>query len=134
MRPTISQYAEVLAELSGEHSSLPSEVLAKNFLLWLKRRGEEKKLFAIVKRLEKVENEKEGRLSVIAKTAYEISKETKGQLEKKAESLFPGKKIELHHEIDSDVIGGVELRTEEVLYDATLRAELHSLKNSLLKV
>lgn len=131
MRPTVSQYAQALTELMD--SPVKGAELALNFIGWLKQRGETKKLPAIVEQLQKMEREKEGMLSVRAITAHEIATETKEKLAEQAAVLFPGKKIELHHEINSDLIGGVELRTEEVLYDATLRAELETLKKVLLK-
>ena len=133
MRPTVSQYAQVLMELSEGKEALTGAVIAKNFFEWLKQRGEEKKLPLIVERLEKMEMEKAEELSVTVVTAHEISKETEALLLKKAQKLFPGKKILLHHEIDESIIGGAEFRTDETLYDATIRAELDSLKKSLLK-
>jgi len=131
MRPTVSQYAQALTELMD--SPVKGDMLARNFIGWLKRRGETKKLPAIVEQMQKMEREKDGKLSVRAITSHEIAAETKEKLAEQAAALFPGKRIELHHEINSDLIGGVELRTEEMLYSATIRAELDSLKKSLLK-
>lgn len=133
MRPTISQYARSLEELSRGAAAESVTVIAKNFAGFLKRRGEEKKLPAILKHLEKIEAEKEGRVAVIATLAHEADEATKKKLLVQAEKLFPKKKVELSYTIDADLIGGVVFRTDEALYDATILNEVSSLKKSLLK-
>lgn len=133
MRPTISQYARSLEELSSGATGETVVVIAKNFAGFLKRRGEEKKLPAILKQLEKIEAEKEGKIAVMAVLAHEADETTKKKLSLQVEKLFPEKKVELSYTIDKKVIGGVVFRTDETLYDATLANELLSLKKSLLK-
>lgn len=133
MTPTISQYATALEELSTEKGSLKATELAENFIAFLKRRGEKKKLGAIVAYLEKKEREKRGEINVRVITAHEVSKGAKEKLEAKAAKLFPGKKVELRYETDKDVIGGALFRTDETLYDATLSTELKELKKRLKK-
>jgi F0F1-type ATP synthase delta subunit len=133
MRPTISQYARSLEELSRDTTGEAVAVIAKNFLGFLKRRGEEKKLSAILKQLEKIEAEKEGKIAVMAVLAHAVDEATKKKLALQAEKLFPEKKTELSYTIDTSVIGGAMFRTDEILYDATLANELSVLKKSLLK-
>lgn len=133
MRPTVSQYAQALEELAESEASEKAAVIAKNLFGFLKRRGEGKKIGAILKRLEKIEAEKKGRVAVTVVTAHEASKDSKEKLVAKAQELFPGKQAELAYEIDAAVIGGVQFRTEEVLYDATLLSELKSLRAVLIK-
>lgn len=133
MRPTISQYARSLEELSRGAAGERVAVIVKNFIQFLKRRGEEKKLPAILKQLQKMEADMDMRVAVTAILAHEADEATKKKLFLRAEKLFPEKKIELSYAIDTDVIGGVMFRTDEVLYDATLSNEIKSLKKSLLK-
>jgi F-type H+-transporting ATPase subunit delta len=132
MRPTVSQYAEVLEELSRDSGAEVQEV-AKNFLGFLKRRGETKKLASIVRRLEERAQEKSGELSVTAVTAHPASAETKTLLAEVAEKVFPEKKIDLIYQTDENVIGGVLLRTREALFDATLATRAKALKQALRK-
>lgn len=132
MRPTVSQYAEALEALSQE-GGLSAISIARNLVGFLKRRGESDKTAAIVQSLEKRATVKDGRLVVTVTTAHELSPETKIVLTKKAESLFPGKKIDFLYEIESAMIGGVSFRTDEMLYDATIATELRSLQQVLHK-
>lgn len=133
MHPTVSQYAQALEELTESVASEKAAAIAENFFGFLKRRGEEQKMSAIVKCLEKNKAAKEGRVSVTVVTAYETDLETRELLARQAEQIFPDKKIELRYETDREMIGGALLRTDETLYDTTLANEVRALKNSLLK-
>lgn len=130
MRPTVSQYAQALVELS---ETADVKVLVGNLFGFLKRRGETEKAVSILERLEYLAALKEKRVGVTTVTAHEPTAETKRLLMKKAEMLFPGKQVELSYEIDESVIGGVRFRSEELSYDATVASELSSLKKTISK-
>lgn len=133
MRPTIAQYARSLEELSLGASGEAVVVIAKNFSGFLKRRGEEKKLPAILKRLEKIEAEKKSELTVMVTLAHAADEATKKRLSAQAKKLFPEKKVELSYTIDKEMIGGALFRTDEVLYDATLATAVNKMRMSLVK-
>lgn len=133
MRPTISQYATSLEELSLGATTEESALLVKNFFGLLKRRGEGKKLSAILSHLEKIDDLKENRVIVTVVLAHEADEATKKQLSLQAQKLFPDKKVVLQYTVDAQVIGGATFRTDELLYDATLSTKLNSLKKSFLK-
>lgn len=132
MRPTVSQYAVALQELAAGAPREKVAGIAENLSGFLKRRGEEKKLGAIVKHLEKLQADQEGRVSITVVTAHPVAGDTKNMLAAKVRELFPDKKAELSYEIDTRSIGGALLRTDEMLYDATIAAELRALRKSLL--
>ena len=131
MRPTVSQYAEALESLSRDGMGV--ENIIENFLGFLKRRGESAKGVVIMKQLEKRAAEQSQGISVTVVSAHDPEEETKALLMKKAEVLFPGKSIEARYEVDSSLLGGVRFQTEEMLYDATVSAELRALKTALHK-
>lgn len=133
MRPTVSQYAAALEELVSSPVSLDVTQIVKNFLGVLGRSGESGKAEAVLAQLETRAAEKEGRVSVTVVTAREADPPMKNLLAEKIKALFPGKRAELHFEIDATVIGGALFQTDEVLYDATLRAELRALERLLIK-
>jgi F-type H+-transporting ATPase subunit b len=128
-----SQYEEALKKLLVNIAHKKTSV-NQNPPGFSKIRGEEKKMSAIVKHLEKIEAEKEGRILVTMVTANEVAKEIKNKLAAQAAKLFSDKKIELRYEVDPEVIGGALFRTDETLYDATIAGKLQTLKNSFLKV
>jgi F-type H+-transporting ATPase subunit b len=129
----VNQYAEALQNLLANVSQARAVSVNQNPAGFSKIRSEEKKLGAVVKHLEKIDAEKEGRVSVTVVTANEVVREMKDKMEKQAAKLFPDKKIELHYEVDHNVIGGILFRTDEALYDETISGKLQALKNSFLK-
>lgn len=132
MRVTPSQYALVLEALLSEKKKEEREIIIKKFIGYVSRERQQKKFPAILKHFEKLENERTGRLPVTAMIAHAISAAVEKKIRHKAESLFPDKKIALAFVVDQAVLGGVRLQTEEVLYDATLAAQLKILKQQLL--
>lgn len=133
MRPTVSQYARSLEELSLQATPEQAALISRNFWNFLKRRGETKKAREIIRQLERLEREKAGEIRVTVITAHEVMEDSRQLLYGKAKELFPGKNIELEYERDEKVIGGAQFRTDEMLYDATVVSQLKSLRNLLIK-
>ena len=127
MRPTPVQYAKAFSLLSSEGKS---ENLVSNLIAFLTRRGETKKLPSIVKELERLEREKNLETTVAIVTATEATPEMKTLLSKKAEQLFPGRKLTLSFSVDASVLGGARFRTDSAVCDATLKTELSALKKN----
>lgn len=132
MHPTVSQYAQALNELARD-TSVPTATIVKNFFSFLKRRGENVLTRAVLQHLERMENVAQNVVEVMVVTAREVSPHQAKRLQKQAQALFPDKQVILKYRVDASVIGGALFRTEEIQYDATLRASLDSLKAVLLK-
>ena len=128
MRLSVEQYAEALHEL-GQKEGV-SKMLT-NFRALLKRRGEEGRLGAILEALVHKEEESLGILRLTVTTKYEASHESRAQIQKKAESVFPHKKVELVYTIDTKVLGGFKLQGREVIYDSTLAQSLKNISQTL---
>lgn len=127
MRPTVSQYALALEALSKE--GMKVQDLAKNFLGFLKRRGESDKATAVIEQLGKRALSQLGILPVTVVTAHELDETTKQALRVQAGQIFPQKTVELRYTVDTALIGGARFSTDETLYDATVATELSALKN-----
>ncbi len=130
MRPTVSQYAEALELLSQEGMSTPHVI--RNFLGFLKRRGELTKASSVVEQMEKNTLEQSGILRVVVTTAHEAGADMRALLLGQAEKIFSGKSVELQYEVNPALIGGARFRADETLYDATVSAELRALKKVII--
>lgn len=128
MRLSVEQYAEALHELT--QTSDVDKVLA-NFKAFLKRRGEEGRLGAILKILLHKEEVRENILSLAVTTRYEASQEMRSSIEKKAKELFPGKKLSLIYRVDERVLGGFRLQGRDTVYDSTLSQSLKKISQTL---
>ncbi len=130
MRLTVTQYAQALEELGNDSSSDVASI-TQNFFGLLKRRGELGIAPLVVAQMERNAQKREETLRVKAVTAHQVSPDTRGTIERLAETVFPKRTLQFEYKIDERVIGGVRLETDEVLYDATLVSKLASLKKVL---
>ena len=98
---------------------------------FLKRRGEGDKIGDVLASLEGLEQERRGEVAVSVHSARPLNKEMEALVQNKIATLFPDKKAILSYVVDPGVIGGIRLRSKELLYDATLAQELVSLKKAI---
>lgn len=128
MRLSVEQYAEALYELT--HAGEVEKTLV-NFKAFLKRRGEESRLGAILEALLQKEEAKENILALTVTTRHEASKDMQFSIEKKAKELFPDKKLSLTYTVDEKVLGGFRLRGRDKEYDSTLSQSLKKISQTL---
>lgn len=104
----------------------------KNFLLLLVDKGRLPLLPEILRSYQSLSDEKAGRMKATLVTASQASelivKEIVNSLEKKT-----GKKVSLTSEIDPALIGGVVIKVGDIIYDGSLRTQLHKLKSNIMK-
>ncbi|MEA3452100.1 MAG: ATP synthase F1 subunit delta [Bacteroidota bacterium] len=65
-------------------------------------------------------------------TASEVSEENKQNIKKLLQQIIQGK-IELKHNINSDLIGGFVLRVDDKQIDSSVRTQLKDIKKELIK-
>lgn len=133
MRISIRQYANALLDLEQGLNPEQAAGAAERFALWLKRRGESKKLPVIVGEAERLLKERAGLVDVEIRSAHPVGAKTEEQLISQAEGIFPGKKIAVKFSTDADLIGGARFQSEEVLYDASLSAAVKRMRASLIR-
>lgn len=133
MRLSIRQYAGTLLDV--EQSVAPEEVarVAERFASWLSRRGEDKKLSVILKEAERLAKERAGVTEVTFVSAHTLDEANETALKQRAEKIFPGKKIVAKFALDRELLGGVRIQSDEVLYDLSLQKAVRDLKTHLVK-
>lgn len=104
----------------------------KNFLLLLVDRGRVSLLPEILRSYQGLSDEKAGRMKATVVTASQVSepimKEIVSSLEKKT-----GKKVFLASEVDPGIIGGVVIKVGDIIYDGSIKTQLHRLKENIMK-
>jgi ATP synthase F1 delta subunit len=132
MKPTPAQYAKVLLQLSQESSASAWPEVSARFLAFLNRRKETKKLPAILRNVERLHDEASGVKRVQMTTSKVLSDTEQQAVLDHIKKLFATETIILDQKIDTHVIGGITLRTENELFDGTVRKRLSELKRVLL--
>ena len=70
------------------------------------------------------------RVRVSVSTAFPLSAELKGMLQKKLEELT-GKQVDMSIAEDASLLGGIVVRVGDTLYDGSIRAQLNNINNLL---
>ncbi len=130
MRLSIPQYATALLELEKEGNATDT---ASQFFAWLTRRGEGKKMGKIIKEAERILRAQSGITDVVITTAYEVDGATREMLLKQAKDVFTYQSVDARFVTDGSLIGGMKMRSETVLYDATVSTAVRKLRATLAK-
>lgn len=133
MKPTVSQYAHTLRELSREASPSECQSIAKNFLKLLRQKKETKKWPLILKKVEALEAWASGTVPMRVTTARSLGERERGEIEALAKSLFETQEVMIEYWVDESVQGGAVFRTDEQMIDASVRGKLKRLHQALLQ-
>lgn len=133
MRLSIRQYALALLDFEEGTETGKMHAASEGFVAWLARRGEGKKLKAIVREAERIAGERAGIVNVQVSTAHPADVATQTLLRSRAERMFPGKKVVASFVTDETLIGGALIRSEELLYDMSLSGGLKELEKTLMR-
>ncbi|MDF1869470.1 MAG: ATP synthase F1 subunit delta [Phycisphaerales bacterium] len=106
--------------------------LTLNFLRQLNSKGRLGHLIPIVGALDELVQARFGRIEVDVFTATPMSPDALDSIKHKLnESL--GKEVIIHPYTDSEMLGGIKIRMGDQLIDASVQADLRSLRDNLLK-
>ena len=100
--------------------------IADIFINFLKAKNSFKRGKMIVRELEKYNKKKKGIESLEITSAGELSEENL----KNISNIF-GKHSEITKKIEKNIIGGVIIKTEDKIFDASLKKQLKNLENIL---
>ena len=104
----------------------------KNFLLLLVDKGRLNLLQEMYRSYQALSDEKAGRMNATVVTASQLTepliKEIVSSLEKKT-----GKKVSLSSEVDPALLGGVVIKIGDIIYDGSIKTQLHKLKENIMK-
>jgi len=128
MAISIQQYAEALYESLQETDAKSHDLVIDNFIKVLKKNDELDKYEKIVEAYE-AHTAKEASLvhaEVISAKPAEHNKDVLDALNKIA-----GKDAKVTHKVNEDLIGGVVIKIDDTMIDASVKGQLDKLKKSL---
>ncbi len=102
-----------------------SQVL-KNFVQILYKMRKMAQVERIIEEYIKYEKEMNGEVALEVTTAHELTSEMKKILEKDF-----GENIHITEHIDESILGGIIIKTNNTIYDASIKASINQLKNTL---
>ncbi|MBI5530113.1 MAG: ATP synthase F1 subunit delta [Candidatus Doudnabacteria bacterium] len=128
MKFSSQQYAQALYDAVHETSSKDHDVVLDNFVKILAQAGDLNKYPEIEKEYHLLEMKEKGISSAEVTVAkdIEINSALIGQLNE-----IIGNKVEVKKKVDEGIVGGVVVRVDDTLIDASIKTQLESLNSEL---
>jgi F-type H+-transporting ATPase subunit delta len=121
-------YARALYELTKGLSESQSKEVLVEFAKLLIRDHQTHHLDKIITEFLKKQAQEEGSYSATITTAYKIDEQVKKSIQK-----ILGSKIDLQEQIDTTILGGIIIRTDDTILDGSIKTQLVKLKQALVK-
>jgi F-type H+-transporting ATPase subunit delta len=128
MNISVEQYAGALFSGLREVSEKDHDTVIENLVRILKQNNDLDKFDAIVEAYERIEQKNSGIAEAVVTTATPHSADKKMM---DALNNIAGSKVKVTEEVDESIIGGVIVRIDDTLLDASIKTKLDNLKDSL---
>ena len=126
MKRSNKQYAQALYTATGDTSGKDLERVIKNFVLLLHKNRKIKQVENIITEFIKYAKKQEGIIDIEITSARKLDKTT---LEKIKE-IFGKKTISTEKE-NKGMLGGIIIKTEDVIFDGSVKTQLTKLKQKI---
>lgn len=130
MKLTARQYAKTLFEVLQDTAAKDHDTVLDNFSQTLAQNGHLKMFDDIALEYEKLEKESRGVKIANVTSASPLTPATEKEIVSKLNELVNGK-VELRKQIDEKILGGVVIRLDDQLIDASVKHSLEELKKDL---
>ena len=128
MKLSSAQYAQALHEAIHQTNPKDIEVVMDNFVKVLKQSGDLERFPEIEDVYRKLDQESKGIHQAHVTVAHDIEM-NKGIMDDL--NKIAGEKLEVTTKVDNEIIGGVIVKVDDMLIDASVKGQLHKLNNSL---
>lgn len=130
MKLTAKQYAQTLYESLQDTSAKDHEAILDNFAKALALNNDTEMFEAISAEYEKLEKGARGIKVAEVTSATPLEKNTEKQIIEHLNGMIKGK-VELRKKIDEKILGGVVIKMDDTLIDASVKKSLEELKTGL---
>jgi len=132
MKYSAKQYSLALMQSLQDTSPKDQEKVLDNFVKVLAENNDLRLFDQIEQEFHKLDLAKQGIKQVEVKSAHPLNKENERAILEQLNKLVKGK-VELKKEVDERLIGGVVIRMEDQVIDASVKNQLEQLKENLGK-
>lgn len=130
MKFTAKQYAQALMDSLSETDPKDTDKILDNFVTVLVENDQLRLFEEIVNEFHRIDLEKKGTKQAEVTSARPLSRENENAVIEHLNKIV-GSKVELKKQIDERLVGGVVIRVDDKLVDASVKNELNQLKNEL---
>ncbi len=130
MKFSVKQYSEALYQTLAETKPSDADKVINNFIRILNQNGDLHYYETIIQEYENYDRDQKGIKEVEITTASTVK--LNSTLVKELNDILESN-IELKQKVDESLIGGVVVKIEDTLIDASIKGQLNKLKNRLTK-
>lgn len=130
MKRTPKKYAESLIQVLQEAENKDQDIVLDNFVRLLIKNNDLDLFPKIAEEYEKLEMVKQGVKKVKVVSAHKLDGPEEEQIKAKIESILDSK-VQLEKEVDENVVGGVVIKADDWVLDASLKNYLKKLSKSM---
>ena len=131
MRLTSAQYAKSLYEVTLDKSPDEIAVLVSGFVKVLAKNGQLRLKNEILRKFERVANQKNGIIVAEVKSREELNSALIDKLRDYLKEKYLAKEVVINAAIDEKIRGGVIVRVEDEIFDASVSGQLQKMKAAL---
>lgn len=120
------EIVQALFELAQENPKNIKKIV-EEFYSYLLHQKKTKILPFIFEELDKIEKEKQGIKEIEIESTHPLSDEQKEEIK----NLFKAKKVIIQEKINPRLIGGIIIKTDDKIFDASIKSNLERLKEEM---
>ena len=132
MKFTAHNYAEALLDAISDTNPKDTDKVLDNFVQVLAQNNDLRLFEDIASEFHKLELAKKGIKQVEVTSAHPLNKENEQEILHELNKLAKGN-YEIKKKIDEQLLGGVVIRLEDKMLDASVKNDLEQLKKELIK-
>lgn len=130
MKITSGQYAKALIDALEESAPDEQGAVVDRFLALLIKNNAVRQTGEILASIEKENKKEKGVEDIGVVTAFPLAEDVRGKIMKKMEKLT-GRKVVLNEVLDRSIIGGVVIKFNDNLFDASIKSKIKRMGKSL---
>lgn len=131
MKISITQYAQVLYELTLDKSEVEVNIVIERFVKELIKNNQIKSAPKIIEKFEEIYNQKNKIVVASVTSASKLESDYLERIEKYLMDRYEAKEVVLDNKVSPEIKGGIILRIGDEIIDGSVSNRLRSLKTKL---
>ena len=124
--------AKVLIDITAEKSPDDTKKIVKDFVIYLRKKRLLKLVPQLLETFRKSYDEKHGIVEAEVRVQFRMDADTKRSLSDTLKKRYNAHEVDITELVDERLIGGMKVRVNDEIYDASVKGRLQSLRRELV--